>query len=112
MVTCGHQDCLISLLVVVRRVPLPDDWPPIFSVTGCAINQSCVDVQEMNPYFVAAALVCKFDAESFMRNFERAMHANLPLSFGTRWLDEPTHIGSLTWNTTWSPQWWGARRNW
>ena len=41
---------------------------------------------------MVAALVCKFDAESFMRNFECTMHSNMPLSFGTRWLDEPTHI--------------------
>ena len=29
----------LSLHVVVKRVPLPEDWPPIFSVMGCAINQ-------------------------------------------------------------------------
>ena len=46
------------LIVVVRRVPPPHAWPPIFSVAICAINKSCVDVNELNPYFVAAALVC------------------------------------------------------
>ena len=81
MVTCGHQNCLISLLVVVRRVPLPDDWPPINSVTGCAIHQPCIAKQIMNPYFVVAALVCKFDADSFLRNFKRTVHANMPFCF-------------------------------
>ena len=44
----GH----VVLLVVVRTAPFPDEWPPILPISRCAINQPCVDVQEMNPYFV------------------------------------------------------------
>ena len=84
-----HRDCLV---VVVRRVPLPHAWPPIFSVAGCAINQSCIDVQEMNPNFVVAGPVWNLGAKCFVRDFERTVHANMPLSFGTRWLDAPTMV--------------------
>ena len=96
MVT-GSSKLLLFLIVVTRRVPVPHAWPQKLSVAGCAINQSCIDVQEMNPNFVVAALVCNFDAKYFVRNFERTMHA---LSFGPRWLDESTHVGPSTWYAT------------
>ena len=66
-------------------------------ISRCAINQPCVDKQEMNPYFVVATLVGIFDSESFMRNFERTVHAIMPLCFRTRWLDEAAHIGPFSW---------------
>ena len=50
----GH----VVLLVVVRTVPFPDEWPPILPISRCAINQPCVDMQEMNPYFVVANIHC------------------------------------------------------
>ena len=96
----GH----VVLLVVVRTVLFPDEWPPIMSISGCAINLPCVDMQEMNPYFVVATLVGTFDSKSFVRDFECTVHANMPLSFGTRWQDETAHIGPLSWNPTWFPK--------
>ena len=71
-------------------------------ISGCAINQPCVDMQEMNPYFVVATLVGTFDSKSFVRDFECTVHATVPLSFGTRWQDETAHIEPLSWNPTWS----------
>ena len=88
--------------VVVRIVSFPDDWPQILPISRFTINQPCVDMQEMNPYLVVATLVGRSDAASFMRNFERSMHANMPLTLATVWLDEPTHIGQFSWNSTWS----------
>ena len=37
----GH----VVLLVVVRTVPFPDDWPPMLPTWRCAINQPCVDMK-------------------------------------------------------------------
>ena len=34
----------------VRTRPLPDDWPPIFSVTGCAINQRLRQIFHLNAH--------------------------------------------------------------
>ena len=83
----GHQYCLFSLLW---------SYGEFLFFTGCAVNKSCVDVQEMNPNFVAAALVCNLDAKCFVRNFERTVHANMPLGFRPRWLDESTYVGPFT----------------
>ena len=51
-------------------------------------DQPCVDMQEMNPYFLVTTLVGRFDSKSFMRNFERTMQPNLPLTLGTNQLDK------------------------
>ena len=99
-------------LLVVRTVSFPDGWPPILRISRCAINQPSVDMQEMNPYFVVITLVGMFDSKSFMRNFERTVHANMSLSFGTRWLHETAHIGPVSWNPTWSPQSYRVMWNW
>ena len=104
----GH----VVLLVVARIVPFPDGWPPMLPISRCATNQPCVDMQEMNPYFVVATLVGMFDSKNFMRNFERTVHANMPLSFGTRWLDETAHIGPCSWNPAWLPHCCRAMWNW
>ena len=78
-----------------------DDWPPIMPISRCAINQPCVDMQKMNPYLVVATLVGRFDSKNFMITFERTVHANMPLSLGTGWLDEPAHIRPFSWNSIW-----------
>ena len=102
----GH----VILHVVVRTVSFPDDWPPILPISRCAINQPCVDMQEMNPHLVVALLVGKFDSKNFMIKFERTLHGNMPLSLGTKWLDEPTHIGPFFWNFTCKAEWnWHVR---
>ena len=90
----GH----VVSLVVVRTVSLPDDLPPILPVTRCAINQSCVDMQEMKPCFVVTAVGLK--PKSFMKNFERTVHANMHLNLGTRWLDKAAHTGPFTKKST------------
>ena len=69
-------------------------------------------MQEMNPYFVVATLVGTFDSKSFVMDFERTVHANVPLIFGTTWQDETAHIGPLSWNPTWSTQSCRAMWNW
>ena len=89
------RGCHVVLLVMVRTVPFPDDWPPILPISRCAIHQPCVDMQEMKPYFVLATPVGTFDSKSFITNFERTVHASMPLSFGTKWLDETAHIDLL-----------------
>ena len=77
--------------MVVRIVPFPDDWPPTLPISRRSMNQPCVDMQEMNPDLVVATLVGKSDPKNFMIHFERTAHANMPLSLGTGWIDEPTH---------------------
>ena len=48
-------------------------------------------MQKMNPYFVVAILFGRFGSKNFMRNFERTVHVNMPLTLGTGWLDETAH---------------------
>ena len=42
--------------------------------------------------------------QEFEEEVEGTVHANMPLSLGTGWLDETAHIGPLSWNTARSPQ--------
>ena len=68
----GHVLCVdghVILPVVVRTVSFADDWPLMLPVSRCAINQPCFDMQEMNPCFVVATLVGRFDSDSFVINF-------------------------------------------
>ena len=78
----GHSSSHVSLFltVVVRRVPLPQTCLSIFVITGCAINQPRIDVEEVNPNFVVAALICMPDAKRIVSDFEYTKHANLPHS--------------------------------
>ena len=58
------------------------------SSRGWAINQPRIDVEEVNPNFLMAPLICTPDAKRIVRDFEGTMHANMPLSLGHRWLDK------------------------
>ena len=55
----GHVLTILPsfLAVVVRRVPLPRDWSTMFVFPGSAIDQSHIDVEEVEPNFVMAALI-------------------------------------------------------
>ena len=35
--------------LIVRRVPLPQTWSTIFVIPGCAIHQSRIDAEEVDP---------------------------------------------------------------
>ena len=39
----------------------------MFVITGCAINQPRVDVEQVNPHFVMAALICTLDAQAYRK---------------------------------------------
>ena len=86
----GSSGLPLFLIVVIRRVP--HVWPPKIFVVGCAINQLRTDVQEMNPNFVVATLVCNFDVKCVVRDFESNAHANMPVGFGPRWLCESAYV--------------------
>ena len=97
------------LTVIVRRVPLPRNWSARFVIPGYVIDQSCID--EVDPHFVVAALICALDAKRVVADCECTMHTNLPLLLGPRRFYEPTHISPLIWHVSWSPQRCGANRN-
>ena len=70
---------------------------PVLSLHGCighsvAIDQPRVSVQEVNPNFVVATLVGGPDAKDVTINLAGTVHADVPLGFGTWWLDNATHI--------------------
>ena len=94
----GHILPRLPLLftVIVRRVPLPRNWSTIFVIPEYAIDQSCIDVEEVDPNFVVAALICARDAKRAVRESEGTTHTNLPLLLGSQWFHEPTYI---------SPRW-------
>ena len=75
------------------------------------MNRSCVDMREMNPNFVVAALICTFHAWSFQDEF-RTHRACEYATRGIRRLGKIAHNGPFTKNFTWSPQSCNARRNW
>ena len=56
----GHVQTILPpfLAVVVRRVPLPRDWSTMLVFPGYAIDQSRIDVEEVDPNFVRATLIC------------------------------------------------------
>ena len=78
---------------------------------GYAIEQSCIDVEEVDPNFVVAALICAPDAKRAVGDCEGTMHTDRPLLLGPRRFYEPTYISPLTWHVSWSPQRCGTRRN-
>ena len=51
------------LTSIDRRVPLPRNWSTIFVIPGYAIDQSRIDVEEVDPHFVVAALICAPEAK-------------------------------------------------
>ena len=58
---CSHMGDtdLASFLYCDRtRVSLPRIWSTRFVIPGYGIDQSCVDVEEVDPHFVMAALIC------------------------------------------------------
>ena len=83
----------------------------IFVFTGCAINQPRIDVEEVNPNFVMAPLICTPYAKRIVRDFEGTMHVNVPLSLGPRWLDKSAYVSQFAWYTIWSLQRCGAKRS-
>ena len=87
----GHKSSELSLFltVVVRRVPLPQTCWSILVIAGCAINLPRTDVEEVNPNFVVAVLICTPDAKRIVKDFEGTMHANIPISLGPRTLIKP-----------------------
>ena len=63
-VSCHMDDMYLSRewskfteVVIVRRVPLPRTGSTTFVMLGYAIDQSCVDVEEVDPNFEVGALI-------------------------------------------------------
>ena len=52
----SHFTEVASFTVIVRRVPLPQTWSTIFVIPRYAIYQSRMDVEDVDPHFVVAAL--------------------------------------------------------
>ena len=85
----GHRDWS---QVVAWVAPFLGVCTPVLSLHGCigpsvAIDQPRVSVQEVNPNFVVATLVGGLDAKDVTINLECTVHADVPLGFGTWWLD-------------------------
>ena len=78
--------------VIVRRVHLPRTWSTMLVIPGCAINQPRIDVEEVDPNIVVAALICFPDAKRVLGDCDGTMHTNVPLVVGSRWFNEPTCI--------------------
>ena len=97
---------------ILGIIPFPDKGPSVMPTSRRAINQSCFDMQEMNPYFMVASLVGRLVSKNFMVSFESNVYARRPLNLGTGWLDEATYISPFSWNATWSPQCCRAIWNW
>ena len=58
----GHVLMILPpfLAVVVRRVPIPRDWSTILVFPGYEIDQSRIDVPEVDPDFAMATLILLF----------------------------------------------------
>ena len=59
--SCHMEDMYLSH-VIFRRVPLPQTWSTTFVIPGCAIDQSYIDVEDVDPNLMVAALICYPDA--------------------------------------------------
>ena len=57
----------------------------MFVFTGYAIDQSGVDVEEVNPNFMIATSILFLETQRVLGNGEGTMIADLPVSFEARW---------------------------
>ena len=79
--------------------------PSVLLVTKSAaiavtVDQPSVDVREMGPYFMMAALVSRLDAKNLMINFECAVTAYGPFIFRSCWLNKSTPLAvNAAWST-------------
>ena len=82
----GHVQTILApfLAVIVRRDPLPRDWSTMSVFPGYAIDQSRIDVEEVDSNFVMATLICFLKTQHAVRDSEASMHADLPFIFGTQ----------------------------
>ena len=55
-------------------------------ITGYAIGQSGVDVEEVDPNFMMAALIVFLETQRVVGNGEGTKIADLPIGFGAQWL--------------------------
>ena len=84
----------------------------MFVCTVYVIDQSRVDVEEVDPNFMMATLICFLETQHAVRDGESSMHTDSPFVFGTWRFLEPTHIRPFTWHASWLPQWCGAGWQW
>ena len=68
----GHVLTILPpfLAAVVRRLPLPRDWSTMLVFPGYAIDQSSIDVEEVDPIFVMATLICVLETQHAVRDSE------------------------------------------
>ena len=63
---------------------VPRDWSTVVVFSGYAIDQSRIDVEEVDPNFIMATLICYLETQHATRDNEVTMHTDLPFIFGTR----------------------------
>ena len=80
----------------------------MFVFPGYAIDQSRIELEEVDPNFVVATLICFLETQHAVRDSYGSMHTDLPFIFGTQRFEESTHIRPFTWHASWSPQQCGA----
>ena len=56
----------------------------MFAITGYAIDQSSIDVEEVDPNFMMATLIFFLETQRVLGDGEGTMIADLPVGFGTR----------------------------
>ena len=61
----------------------------MFVFTGYAIDQSRVDVEEVDPNFMMATLILFLETQRAVWDGEGSMHTDLPFFFGTWRFKEP-----------------------
>ena len=66
------------------------------------LDQSCVDLGEVDPNSMMATLILFLETQRAARDGEGSMIADLPVVFGTRRFQEPTYVRPFTWYTSWS----------
>ena len=81
-----NESASFPCCVVVRRVPLPRDWSTILVFPRYAVDKSRIDVEEVDPNFVMATLICFPETQRAARDGEGSMRTDLPFIFGTRWI--------------------------
>ena len=69
----------------------------IFVIPGCALSQSRINVEEVDPNIVVAALICVPALKRDVGDCEGTMHTNLPLFLGRSGrFYEPTYISGTS----------------
>ena len=91
--TCITSEWSLFFLTRPPSFPAVVVWRHVFlqikssrSVIPCrTVDQTSIDVKEVDPNFVMAALICVSDAQHVKGDSKSAVHADVPFFFRTRW---------------------------